>query len=151
MIIYLVASYYLPHNIIYAGKWCDALRMVIKEGHRYAGFDVNVEIFDLDGDDVDEDEDVEDFPSGSFNRHMDEMIASFTEGTPKHHHPQTSGSYTPQFLPYYQPHNTGRLSNSNSHHQLLMEIHPHQGATAQFPPYHRPHNTGISSNANSPN
>ena len=58
MIIYLVASYYLPHNIIHAGKWCDALRMVIKEGYRHAGFDVNVETFDLDGDDVDEDEDV---------------------------------------------------------------------------------------------
>ena len=63
MIIYLVASYYLPHNIIHAGKWCDALRMVIKEGYTHAGFDVNVETFDLDGDDdiVDEDEDVEDY------------------------------------------------------------------------------------------
>ena len=95
MIIYLVVSYYLPHNIIHAGKWCDALRMVIKEGYRHVGFDVNMETFDLEGDDVDEHEDVEDFPLGSFNRHLDEMIASFNEGTPKHHHPQTSGSYTP--------------------------------------------------------
>ena len=77
MIIYLVASFYLPHNIIHAVKWYDALRMVIKEGYRHAGFDVNVDTFDLDGYDVDKDKDVEDFPWGSFNRHLNEMIASF--------------------------------------------------------------------------
>ena len=64
-------------------------------GYRHAGIDVNTEAFNLDGDDIDEDEYAEDFPPGLFNRHLDEMMASFTECTPKHNHLPTLGSYTP--------------------------------------------------------
>ena len=67
--------------------------MVVKEGYRHAGIDVNTEEFELDSDN--EDEDVEVFTLGSFNRRLDEMMASFTEHTPRHNHPPTLGSYTP--------------------------------------------------------